>query len=200
MRPLALPNTIIRIISGILYVHLQEHVSPRLSPTQALVSTDREAISLFAKAQAFLDSGTAGNKALVTSVDLSKAFERVSIDWILLVLAAHGVPYWVLCAVIYLTTARRSRLKVGRTLVQWICLLAGVDMGSGVSPWLFCLTLDPLLRQLEALGLTYLGAYIDDLSFGARWPQREPVQLSLLHIFSCRPTYARLARWGGVGG
>ena len=84
-----------------------------------------------------------------------------------------GAPYWVLGAVLYLTTARRSRLKVGRILVQWICLLAGVNMGSGVSPWLFCLALDPLLRRLEALGLSYLGAYVDDLSFGARWHQRE---------------------------
>ena len=31
-----------------------------------------------------------------------------------------------------------------------------------------CLAIDPLLQQLGTLGLTYLGAYVDDLSFGAR--------------------------------
>ena len=64
----------------------------------------------------------------------------------------------------HLLTARKFRFKLGQARGGLIHLQCGVDMGNGLSPWLFCLALDPLLYQLGTLGSPGVSAYMDDVS------------------------------------
>ena len=61
-----------------------------------------------------------------------------------------------------LLSGRKLRFKLGSQRGGTIELQCGVDMGNGLSPWLFCLALDPLLWDLQSWAPA-LSAYMDDV-------------------------------------
>ncbi len=68
----------------------------------------------------------------------------------------------------FFLTGRRSQFKIGKELLATIIMLCGLDMGNGLSPFSFCLSVDPLLVLLtQVKDVKVVKAYMDDLQIGA---------------------------------
>ena len=185
MRPLGLPPTMIRLIAKVLYHVLDKAWSRHMCQAQALVAAKKDALLPFVRAEAHLHQAleltsqgrrtkwkmTPSPLRAVLLADLTKAFEKVGIEWIVLVFAqwAPSLAWFNLMA--GLLTARILRFKIGAQRGGTIALQCGVDMGNGLSPWLFCLSLDPLLAQLQHLSGA-LSANMDDVTVPVRGVQK----------------------------
>ena len=106
-----------------------------------------------------------GNAAYICFFDLQKAFDTVQYPILLNCVFSWGIngKAWRLLDSWY--TEPKCRVKVNGRLSQTICLERGVLQGSILSPTLFLMVMDPLLRKLEqcslgpCLGDLYCGAY-----------------------------------------
>ena len=87
-----------------------------------------------------------GSSAGVLVTDFMKACEFVNPQWILAVLRARQAPLWLYIYVQYTLFGRIVTPKIRNRILPGLFVLTGVDMGSAMSPLLFCLALDPLLH------------------------------------------------------
>jgi Reverse transcriptase (RNA-dependent DNA polymerase) len=95
--------------------------------------------------------------------DFVKAFELVNPYWIIADLRARGAPNWLLQYVEFTLFGRIISPKTRNLILPGLRVKVGVDMGSPLSPLLFCLALDPLLVALNRIPRVYsVRAYMDD--------------------------------------
>ena len=80
--------------------------------------------------------------------DQSKAFERLSLPWLVRVLRAWRMPDWIVCAFLALTFARGVRSVVSGRLSTLHILRCGLGMGGPASPFLWNLAYDPIVVGL----------------------------------------------------
>ena len=207
MRPLALPTTFHRMLFGVIAKLADKHLTRFMNQAQALVSDRRDAQANFESIQHYLQTGQVilterkgkvarvgddpeskgGRSELrtVLQVDLNKAFERVSSQWILLALSAFGIPHWLFMVIQFFLTGRRSQFKIGRHLMAVIIMLCGLDMGNGLSPFTFCISVDPLLELLENVqNVEIVKAYMDDLQIGTNSMKARKVSQHLIKLFA----------------
>ena len=96
-------------------------------------------------------------------------------------LKQYGAPH---CLFNYWTWVFKDRTtvpKIPNHLAWPVTPRVGLDMGRACSVLLFCLSVDPLVRQVNALQLPILRAYMDDTTLaklGTKWIK--PVQQSFL--------------------
>lgn len=180
MRPLALPESLMRIIASVRHKVDRTTYGNCLHPSQALEGDVKDPQWNFERAQHWLDTGevlSPGGQLkcgpnlrqlrLILLADLNKAFERLGPAWVLLVLTCLRPPMWLFMTIATLLTGRKSRLKLGRALCAVIFMASGIDMVNGLSPWMFCLALDALIRRLHSIPRVCLvNAYMDDLQTG----------------------------------
>ena len=79
-RPLGMPNTLDRLIDGTNAAHLMHHTAHLLHPSQTVMSYFKEPQRAVAEIQRILDGD---HPACALLADLSKAFERVNLHWIM---------------------------------------------------------------------------------------------------------------------
>ena len=164
-RPLGMPSTFHRMLAAGVYFHIVRSLPGLLHPSQALLNQFREPQGNYSDAQEFLKGGERKRTRLggVLLTDFVKAFELVNPDWIIAVLIARRAPLWLLTYVRYLLYGRRVVPKIHGTLLEALKVLVGVDMGSAMSPLLFCIALDPLLVYLNRIPRVIgVRAYMDD--------------------------------------
>ena len=109
-RPLGLPNTCDRIVDRAAYTLFCQSLIGNLHPAQALLNLFREPQGNYLAVQHFLDSQETTHCVLLS--DLAKAFERVNPDWIIHVLAARGVAFWIICFVATSSLVEKSCIKL----------------------------------------------------------------------------------------
>ncbi len=95
--------------------------------------------------QAFLSSHAKGAQGFVLVTDFMKSFENINSHFIIAVLAARGAPLWLISYAKYVLYGRIVVSKVYGKLLQDLQVQVGVDMGSALSPLLFCLAMDVLV-------------------------------------------------------
>ena len=123
---------------------LAHHVAPYLHPAQTVLNEFREPQPALHEIQAALGSD---HPALVLSLDLSKAFERINPYWPLRILRIRGAPVWVVRYTEYILFGRQIRIKIKGRLMPPRRILTGVDMGRSFSVLLFCIGMDPVPSQ-----------------------------------------------------
>ena len=138
-RPLGLPNTSDRIVDRAAHTRFCHCLTGALHPAQALLNLFREPQANYLEVQQFLDDSTSFNGVLLS--DLAKAFERVNPHWIIHILAAHGVSYWILCYCRHILFGRKVLHKIGSTFRPPLSIHNGVDMGRAFSVLLFCVAM-----------------------------------------------------------
>ena len=89
--------------------------------------------------------------ALVLSLDLSKAFERINPFWLLKILRIRGAPTWVVRYAQHILFGRSIRHKIRGRLLPPRFVKTGVDMGRAFSVFLFCIGMDPVLTVLNRI-------------------------------------------------
>ena len=79
------------------------------------------------------------------------------------VLITKHAPAWLVEYARFTLFGRACRPKIKGFLLNRIFLQVGVDMGSAISPFLFCLALDPLIRHLNTINsVAKVRCYMDD--------------------------------------
>ena len=140
-RPLGLPNTCDRIVDRAAYTLFCQTLIGKLHPAQALLNLFREPQGNYLAVQQFLDTQETTHCVLLS--DLAKAFERVNPHWIIHVLAARGVAFWIICYCRHILFGRKVLHKIGSTFRPSLPINIGVDMGRAFSVLLFCIAMDP---------------------------------------------------------
>ena len=130
----------------------------------------------------FMRRGTAVNACLL---DCSKAFDKCRFDKLFSKLISKGLPHIVVRVLIYIYEEQTGWVKLGGMRSQSFKISNGTRQGSVLSPILFSVYLDDLLRKLRGLQLGchiggyWLGGcgYADDLILLA--PSRDVLQRML---------------------
>ena len=165
-RPLGMPSTFERLVDCTAAAVLARHVAPHLHPSQTVLNEFREPQQAVMAIQNVLDGC---DTALVLSLDLSKAFERINPFWLLKILRIRGAPTWVVRYAQHILFGRSIRHKVRGRLLPPRFVKTGVDMGRAFSVFLFCIGMDPVLTVLNRIpGVITVQGYIDDTTLAGR--------------------------------
>ena len=113
-RPLGMPSTFERLVDCPAAAVLARHVAPHLHPSQTVLNEFREPQQAVMAIQNVLDGC---DPALVLSLDLSKAFERMNPFWLLKILRIRGAPTWVVRYAQHILFGRSIRHKVRSRLL-----------------------------------------------------------------------------------
>ncbi|KAL6197994.1 hypothetical protein ACLB2K_027786 [Fragaria x ananassa] len=152
-RPIALTNFVFKIIPKIIAIRLASVASRIISPQQhAFVAGRNISDCILTTSECFnlLNSKCHGGN-LAIKVDITKAFDTMSWDFLLHVLQAFGFdPIFVQWVRVLLLSAKLSLLINGRTVGYFSCE-RGVRQGDPLSPLLFCLAEEVLSRGISLL-------------------------------------------------
>lgn len=136
-----------------------------LHPAQALLNLFREPQGNYLAVQQFLDSQSSTHCVLLS--DLAKAFERANPHWIIHVLAARGVAFWIICYCRRILFGRKVLHKIGSTFRPSLPINTGVDMGRAFSVLLFCVAMDPWYHHVNRIPDIIINkGYMDDNATG----------------------------------
>ena len=164
-RPLGLPNTCDRIVDRAAYTLFCQSLIGNLHPAQTLLKLFRELQGNYLAVQHFLDSQD--NTHCVLLSDLAKAFERVNSHWIIHVLAARGVTFWIISYCRHILFGRKVLHKIGSTFRPSFPINIGVDMGRTFSVLLFCIAIDPWYHHVNRIPDVIVNkGYMDDNATG----------------------------------
>ena len=189
-RPLCISNADNRIVARSLVLLLTPTTDMVVDTSQqGFISGRLMSKHLFDLNQRFYDAWKNEEEYYVLFTDNAKAFDSIYHDFILKVLQKQGFPNWYIRTVESLlsevsvspTLAPSARVGIGR----------GVKQGCPLSPTLFVLVYDPLIRCLKKFDQLEPRAAADDLAVGAT---------SLLDLFSCAiPGIDAFCKASGMG-
>lgn len=174
-RPITLLNTDRKIIASLLASRLKEVLPYIVSPFQTSSVPGRSifsALHLVRDIIAYTKDHL--NVGLIVSWDQAKAFDCIEYVYLYNILQSFGFPDHFVLLLRALYTDSQCGLLVNRMLSRQFRVSRGVRQGCPLSPMLFCLCIDPLLRKLNACrnirGLPLPGirtvaatAYADDI-------------------------------------
>ena len=101
-----------------------------------------------------------GTNPIITVLDCSKAFDTVSHYGLFLKLMEKGVPFCFLNLIIYWYLNMKVRVLWRQTFSQYFHVLSGTKQGGVLSPKIFTLYMDELIRRLRDKGI---GCHIMEL-------------------------------------
>ena len=159
-RPLSMPRVFDRLIDKVVFAHSFDWFASVLRGAQSLVGLVKDPQFNYLLAQTFLSERGPLKSALL--IDLAKAFERVNVFWLMHLLQQYGAPGWLRKYFAWVFTKRTTVPKILNHLASPLVPTVGLDMGRACSVLLFCLSIDPLVRQVNTLQLPVLRAYMDD--------------------------------------
>jgi ribonuclease HI/exonuclease III len=165
-RPLCINNTDNRIIARALVILITPIVDTLIDKAQqGFIKGRRMANHLYALNKVFYDNWSANDEYYVLFTDNAKAFDSIQHDFLFKTLIAQNFPTWFVQTVKnLLSDVFTSPVLDPNTSVP---ITRGVKQGCPLSPILFVLIYDPLIRSLkENPDLTPLAA-ADDLAIGA---------------------------------
>ena len=161
-RPIQVPNTANRLTSSLVKEAIHKQVAETVSKNQkAFVKGRRILEHVHDIASTYYASLSKKQQAFILLLDFKKAYDSVSHKFLLAVLEKIGLPDWVKNAVRNLLRDQVTHLTrpfqgppipIGR----------GVKQGCPLSPLLFILVIDTLVRRLERLPITSK-AFADDI-------------------------------------
>ena len=127
------------------YQHLMLEPEPRVGYGQAWDDFLLEAASPCARVCASIDSAALASRPACLLADQNKAFERLSIGWLIRVCKAWGMPAWMLLALLCLTAGRAVQAHVAGKLGRKLMLRCGTGMGGPASMFLWNVAYDPVI-------------------------------------------------------
>ena len=91
-----------------------------------------------------------GKDVYFAFMDLEKAYDRVDRDAMWNVLRLYGVDGKLLSAVKSLYVGSKACVRVGNEMSEWFPVKVGLRQGCVMSPWLFNLFIDGVVREVNA--------------------------------------------------
>ncbi|UYV64849.1 hypothetical protein LAZ67_3002155 [Cordylochernes scorpioides] len=164
-RPISLPTTDYRVLSGVLMARLRRHLPDLVPQCQTYAVPGRSSSWNIAR----VSDEAAGASRHVTplaviSLDLKSAFDTLSRSYLFALLEKLGLPSTFLGWIAVLYGEADASIRVGDVYTKAFPLLNGVRQGCRLSAALFSIGVGPLLRRLErTLGRGNVVAYADDI-------------------------------------
>ncbi|UYV70250.1 CDC42, partial [Cordylochernes scorpioides] len=166
LRPLSLPTTDYRVLSGVLYWRLRPHLRDIVPECQSYAVPGRTPAWNIARVADEVATACRDEAPLaVVAIDLESAFDTLDRGFLVSTLLSVGLPPvfvgWVL--LLYAGAEAAARIKgIGRTPL--FHMLNGVRQGCAASAAFFTISTGPLLLRLEQLlGRDNVLAYADDI-------------------------------------
>ncbi|UYV76837.1 hypothetical protein LAZ67_14002145, partial [Cordylochernes scorpioides] len=166
LRPLSLPTTDYRVLSGVLYWRLRPHLRDIVPECQSYAVPGRTPAWNIARVADEVATACRDEAPLaVVAIDLESAFDTLDRGFLVSTLLSVGLPPvfvgWVL--LLYAGAEAAARIEgIGRTPL--FHMLNGVRQGCAASAAFFTISTGPLLLRLEQLlGRDNVLAYADDI-------------------------------------
>jgi exonuclease III len=164
-RPIQVPNTDNRILSGIVAESIHDQLSAVLTPKQTAFIRGRAIIDNVQDVIGRYASAVEQKKAkYLLLLDFRKAYDSVSHKFLLTTLHTIGMPSWVINTVAHLLSEQLTHLTAPFS-PDIIPVQIGVKQGCPLSPILFIILIDTILDRLQHESDIHTRAYADDLSF-----------------------------------
>ena len=166
LRPLSLTNTDNRILSSAVRLHIEPIVAPGISPEQRGFIRGRSMLAnVLDVEEGMLNAAMSEDNPVAVFLDFEAAFPSLSQDFIRQVLAARGWPLWMQRFVAILYTNNFCVLSACGATGPGFGVTAGVRQGCPLSPLLFSIVSDVLLRRVRRLSPgSLVRAYADDIA------------------------------------
>ena len=166
MRPLSITNADNRIICSAVRLHIEPIIAPGVTAMQTGFIKHRSMLAnVLDIEEAMLAASLSGDFPAAVFFDFEAAFPSVSQEFLLHVLSSRGWPSWCIRFVRAIYWNNRCRISVGGSTFDGFELTAGVRQGCPLSPLLFAVISDILLRRLQRLIPSSVPrAYADDLA------------------------------------
>ena len=167
-RPITIGNVAARLIAKAVQVVLTPHLQANLHESQVGCVPGRSGFThIEAITEAFYTASEATPPAqcYLLAVDLRKAFDALSETFMHETLRHFGAPAWAQAVVRALHCNVTVILDAGappHTPATKVTVTRGIKQGSPLSPMLFTIAMDCILRRLAALGLD-VRAFMDDV-------------------------------------
>ncbi|UYV67828.1 hypothetical protein LAZ67_5002162 [Cordylochernes scorpioides] len=164
-RPISLPTTDYRVLSGVLMARLRRHLPDLVPQCQTYAVPGRSSSWNIARVSDEAAGASRHDTPLaVISLDLKSAFDTLSRSYLFALLEKLGLPSTFLGWIAVLFGEADASIRVGDVYTKAFPLLNGVRQGCRLSAALFSIGVGPLLRRLErTLGRGNVVAYADDI-------------------------------------
>jgi exonuclease III/ribonuclease HI len=171
-RPISVTNTDNRILAKAIV----QAITPALSdPVNGIHLDQKGAVAgrqgtdhVRNMAEKFYEAAEGGEQPYsLLFMDTKKAFDSIHHDFLFEVLVHFGLPIWVIRAIRALLHQVSVSPHFGECTGEWIRIRRGVKQGCPLSPWIFAMAMDVLIRRLRARGVDVY-AYVDDIALGTQ--------------------------------
>ncbi|UYV80134.1 hypothetical protein LAZ67_18001802, partial [Cordylochernes scorpioides] len=164
-RPISLPTTDYRVLSGVLMARLRRHLPDLVPQCQTYAVPGRSSSWNIARVSDEAAGASRHDTPLaVISLDLKSAFDALSRSYLFALLEKLGLPSTFLGWIAVLYGEADASIRVGDVYTKAFPLLNGVRQGCRLSAALFSIGVGPLLRRLErTFGRGNVVAYADDI-------------------------------------
>lgn len=149
-RPISLMNTEVKIYTHLINKRIAMHIQKIIHKAQTgfvpgrHITDNLDIMDHFYHAYSNLDRGW-----MVGCLDFRKAFDTISHEWVLSALANVGMPVEMINRVRAVQTHAVSQINIRGVLSRPIPLRTGVRQGCPLSPTLFIIAVDTLVRRLD---------------------------------------------------
>ena len=165
VRPLSIVNTDNRLLANALRLRIEPLLEAAVSRWQQGFLAGRSLLKNVVDVDAAMREVALGcDEPAAVFYDFQAAFPSLSHEFLLRMLGGLGLPLTVCRFVECLYWGHGCRLSAGGQLHEGFSIRAGIRQGCPLSPLLFAVVVDPLLRRLHReLPAAVVRAYADDL-------------------------------------
>jgi len=169
LRPIMISSPVVKVIEGLALEDLKPHLEGRISKSQvgfiSELNTNIHILRLVGRLMDLKRSRRAYGQWHVLFIDFRSAFDKVSHDILMEKLEKSGLKQNTLSTIKLLYNSYEFSVRESDPLK----IRSGVAQGSLISPLLFDLYIDDLIKQLsDEFGTDNIYAYADDISILCR--------------------------------
>jgi len=151
-RPIALLNLDYKILAKIIALRLTPLLECYLEETQQAAIKGRSLHNILLSIKAAADYSTnTGHPLALLQLDFSKAFDRLSHDFLFSVMEHIRIPHEIIKWTSILLRGSNARILVNHDLTKPVPITTGIKQGCPLSMLLFTLATDVLAKKLLAL-------------------------------------------------